>query len=438
VSAPEEKFDREGLLGFARWHRETRDPELRKALAFLQAVVADAAFLLERARGSAERSESARALLDLLSRAPPVETLKVEDVWDIVGELRLALIPVADDAYLRTLLEHEQKWESRRRSGFQWSDYFSLAELQELVAALGADPVSPSARVRAVERLRSLYLQRLERVREERVARKREAIRQSRILAGSAVIALAGLTYASVSLGFDLGVWKRALAGALALAALTAVVILLRFRDALRTIDDLQKFATSWKRDFLIWYASIGAVVATFAGAHASAARLLARDGASENTSLGGAAAGTLAVVVATVLGTGFWRRWRFWRRPPAEGVATAIVMATLALVVLTEAFSQATAVFAALGWVELPATATLAEVEENYVWHFMDAIPFLDVTKTLAWKRPLDDYEKASGLLLLGYELLVILPIVALIRQLLNKRPERREEDASLESPHV
>ena len=48
------------------------------------------------------------------------------------------------------------------------------------------------------------------------------------------------------------------------------------------------------------------------------------------------------------------------------------------------------------------------------YVWHLADAVPLVDVTRTLKWSEPLAYNDYRMGGLALCYQLLVILPLVA------------------------
>lgn len=64
------------------------------------------------------------------------------------------------------------------------------------------------------------------------------------------------------------------------------------------------------------------------------------------------------------------------------------------------------------------PATAAKiaqpADALDFFSWHMLDAIPALDVTKTLRWEEPLGYTDSGVGALLLAFKILVIVPIVA------------------------
>jgi len=57
------------------------------------------------------------------------------------------------------------------------------------------------------------------------------------------------------------------------------------------------------------------------------------------------------------------------------------------------------------------------ARVVAFYCWHFLDLVPLIDVPQTLHWSRPLTYPDWRIGLLVLGFELTGVLPVIALIR---------------------
>jgi hypothetical protein len=48
------------------------------------------------------------------------------------------------------------------------------------------------------------------------------------------------------------------------------------------------------------------------------------------------------------------------------------------------------------------------------YGWHFLDALPLLKVNETLHWEKPLTYDSAWVGLLLLGFKVTVIVPVIA------------------------
>jgi hypothetical protein len=52
--------------------------------------------------------------------------------------------------------------------------------------------------------------------------------------------------------------------------------------------------------------------------------------------------------------------------------------------------------------------------VSDFYLWHFLDAIPLVDVTRTLRWDEPLTYTSHRVGWLLLAFKVTVIVPVIA------------------------
>lgn len=52
--------------------------------------------------------------------------------------------------------------------------------------------------------------------------------------------------------------------------------------------------------------------------------------------------------------------------------------------------------------------------VRDFYSWHFLQAVPLLKVNDTLRWKPPLTYDSKSVGLMLVVFQLLVIVPVIA------------------------
>jgi hypothetical protein len=57
------------------------------------------------------------------------------------------------------------------------------------------------------------------------------------------------------------------------------------------------------------------------------------------------------------------------------------------------------------------------ARVVAFYCWHFFDLVPLVDIPQTLHWSRPLTYPDWSIGLLVLGFQVTGVLPVIALIR---------------------
>lgn len=117
-------------------------------------------------------------------------------------------------------------------------------------------------------------------------------------------------------------------------------------------------------------------------------------------------------VAVAAVAFTGIWRYWLVWR-PIDEDATRVTLLGTIAvLVFLTEAF----ALYTAFGEVE-----PLAAIE-YYAWHLADAVPLAEIPTTLNWTPQLEFNSIPAGARLLVYKVLVILPLIALVREWIKR----------------
>ena len=124
---------------------------------------------------------------------------------------------------------------------------------------------------------------------------------------------------------------------------------------------------------------------------------------------------------------TGFWRRWNFFGQE-LDNPGEIIVGTIVALAALTEAFAVVTALLTQQEW--LTTTGKVGNAlywasEAQYLWNFADAIPSLEIPKTLNWpelSHPFKGY--ASGVMLLTYKILAIIPVVGILVKLFEKKP--------------
>ena len=75
--------------------------------------------------------------------------------------------------------------------------------------------------------------------------------------------------------------------------------------------------------------------------------------------------------------------------------------------------------------------TAGYAAVVELYTWHFVDALPGLNVTAAMHWDQPFPRGSPSAGLLVVLYRIAIVLPVLALLRGLWREATPRREPDA-------
>jgi hypothetical protein len=157
-------------------------------------------------------------------------------------------------------------------------------------------------------------------------------------------------------------------------------------------------------------------------------------------TLVGLAAVGVLQFLIGVAVGSGPVARWAVLL--PVFAIATMLISALVwtylearrqpddvrpyivALVVATITAGVAIEAFAALhlllwrhGTVSAPgATPGLWRVERLYVWQLVNAVPLLSVPNTLGWSRPRIFTDHLSGVFLLTFKLVVLVPLVQLM----------------------
>jgi hypothetical protein len=108
-------------------------------------------------------------------------------------------------------------------------------------------------------------------------------------------------------------------------------------------------------------------------------------------------------------------RRKRLWNRLHPAGRAVPYLYAVVLAFVAIIFFATLASVLADHHVIEFGApVAEPADALDFFAWHLLDAIPGLDVTKTLRWDEPLGYSDSGVGLLVLAFKIAVIAPIVA------------------------
>jgi hypothetical protein len=116
-------------------------------------------------------------------------------------------------------------------------------------------------------------------------------------------------------------------------------------------------------------------------------------------------------------------RCWFRYRRRQDEGR----VRATIALVAIAGYlytlgvlwFAGATHRFAVHGWLGFDAThaPSLGRFGAVYLYHFADMIPLVSIPKTTRWSEPIAHGHVGLGVMILMFELLIIVPLIAVAR---------------------
>jgi hypothetical protein len=222
------------------WERRRQNPELAKALAFIQRYVAEARSLLDLDDDDApfRSTDGRQRLRELLSR--DVDELSIDSAWELANELKRELLVLGDVPYVWAQLEYEAERDKKPNKWHRWSDHFAATKLRALLAARNNGSIDRSVHLDAVRSLRKLYEVRAEAGLERRVraAQKCLYLKYLGLFLLLPLLALSGSMYWVG--GAD--VWKQiglaASAGALG-ATLSGIF---RVRDRLVELDDLRSF----------------------------------------------------------------------------------------------------------------------------------------------------------------------------------------------------
>jgi hypothetical protein len=224
----------------AYWEPRRPNPELAKALAFVQRYVAEARVLLDLDNEAApfRPTDVCRRLRELLTR--DVGKLSIDSAWELANELKRELLVLGDVPYVWTQLEYEAERDKKPHKWHRWSDHFSAKKLRALLAARDNGSIDRSVHLDAVRSLRKLYEARAEAGLERRV-RAAQKCRYLTWLIAFALAALGALAASIYVVGGD-GVWKDITLAASA-GALGAILSgIFRVRDRLVELDDLRSF----------------------------------------------------------------------------------------------------------------------------------------------------------------------------------------------------
>ena len=110
--------------------------------------------------------------------------------------------------------------------------------------------------------------------------------------------------------------------------------------------------------------------------------------------------------------------RERLFNRLQKIGHFAPVAYSINLLMIAVMFFSSVTYVLVARGVLKLNAASgsdvTQGAIADFYFWHFLKAVPLLEVTETLNWKVPLTYESGWTGLVLLLFKLAVIVPVIA------------------------
>jgi hypothetical protein len=222
------------------WERRRSNPELAKALAYVQRYVAEARSLLdlEDERAPLRTADVRERLRDLLHR--DVARLSIDSAWELANELKRQLVVLGDVSYVWAQLEYEAERDKKPNKWHRWSDHFAPAKLRALLAARSNGTVDDEDHLDAVRSLWKLYEARAE----EGLERRTRAAQKCRYLTALIPFLLASLVALSASVHEVAGggVWKEIALAASAGALGATLSGIFRVRDRLVELDDLRSF----------------------------------------------------------------------------------------------------------------------------------------------------------------------------------------------------
>ena len=231
----------EQLLATARWRRATREPELKKALGYVQATLGEVRRVLAQPQDevSLRNAEVVARLRDMLDQ--PVGALGIDSAWELYSEVKSILPFLSNADYVASQLDHEAERATDPSRWHPWTLHFSAAELERLRA--NYERPQPDARLhaQAAGKLAFLYARRAEAGRDRRAkaAQKRRYLNAL----GPMLLALqAALVFAIDEVADDSAIWKQIVVAGTAGALGATLAGTMKIRDGLRELDDLRSF----------------------------------------------------------------------------------------------------------------------------------------------------------------------------------------------------
>jgi hypothetical protein len=229
------------LLTAARWRRHVRNPELKKALGYLQATVGEVRRLLALQPDNLTlcTPEVKARLRDLLDQ--PVALLRIDSAWELYSELKGMLPALGNTDYVASQLDHEAERGKDASRWHPWTRHFSAEELQRLRDNYERPDPDPSLHRQAVTKLSFLYARRAEAGRERR-AKAAQKCRYLNVLAPVLLALQVGLVLAINEVADETGIWKQIIVAGTAGALGATLAGTMKIRDDLRELDDLRSF----------------------------------------------------------------------------------------------------------------------------------------------------------------------------------------------------
>lgn len=231
----------EELLAAARWRRHTRNPELKKALGYLQAAIGEVRRLLSQPKDtvSLRTSDVLDRLRDVLD--VPVESLRIDSAWELYSELKAMQPLLANADYVASQLDHEAE---RLKDGSRWEPWtrhFGDDDLARLRDNYEQEEPNAKLHAQAAAKLAFLYARRAEAGRERR-AKAAQKCRYLNVLAPTLLALQAALVVAIDAVAEGSSVWRQVVVAGTAGALGATLAGTMSIRDDLRGLDDLRSF----------------------------------------------------------------------------------------------------------------------------------------------------------------------------------------------------
>jgi hypothetical protein len=124
-------------------------------------------------------------------------------------------------------------------------------------------------------------------------------------------------------------------------------------------------------------------------------------------------------LIFSVVMSVEGGQRWTMMTWTSGYGRYAPISVLASIIVLMTSFFASVTFVLHGHHLIQLHeisgAQPTVDTVSEFYLWHFLDSIPFLEVTKTIRWEPPISYQDTVTGVLVVCYKIAVIVPVISM-----------------------
>jgi hypothetical protein len=99
------------------------------------------------------------------------------------------------------------------------------------------------------------------------------------------------------------------------------------------------------------------------------------------------------------------------------KGIKWPFLFSVAMLVFALLPFAALSSILADLGYAIFEPRVPRGEfwrLQDLYLWHFMSSVPGLKIPETLLWPEPFRYKDHLSGVLLLAFKIIVIVPVIA------------------------